>query len=53
MTCNYCKNNNMSWCLTNCYNDTFKCKNCEATVEIRQNSYLLTEFLMVWKYQSK
>jgi len=48
MTCNYCKNHNMEWCLTNCYNDTFKCKNCGATVEIRQNTDLLTEFLMVW-----
>ena len=48
MTCNYCKNNNMSWCLSGCYNDTFKCPNCGTTVEIRQNKYLLTKFLMVW-----
>jgi len=43
----------MEWCLTNCYNDTFKCKNCGTTVEIKQNKELLTEFLMVWNTPEK
>ena len=54
MTCNYCKNNNMSWCcLSGCYNDTFKCPNCGAAVDIKQNRELLTEFLMVWSSPKK
>jgi len=53
MTCIYCKNNNMTWCLTSCYTDTFKCPNCGATIEIKQKRDLLTEFLTVWDNQSK
>ena len=53
MTCNFCKNGNMTWCLTNCYSDTFKCKNCESTLEIKQNKDLFTDFIMVWSKSNK
>jgi len=53
MTCIYCEDNNMEWCLSGCYSDTFKCKNCKVTVEIKQNRDLLTEFLMVWSIPKK
>lgn len=48
MTCIYCENNNMALCLSNCYSKTFKCPNCEATLELKQNRNLLTEFQTIW-----
>jgi len=53
MTCNFCKNGNMEWCLTSCYSDTFKCKSCGAIVEIKQNKYSLNKFQTVWNNQTK